>query len=159
MVCSHNEEVYDAPRKKKVTYIAKRRLKFREWSDESRMVSSFVELGEFYLTKIKMQKRFVFKNKTDREQFNKLKSDFIKSNSKDVDNKFSMTFHVPWFEERMFCEWTEKGKDGRHPDLKIRPGPGILFCALCLGPLYTLWINSFCGYQKYDIVKKISGLY
>jgi len=159
MVCSHSEGSPHNPTTK-VTHRAVRRLKFRECRDESRMISSgSVELGEYYLTKIKMQKRFVFKNKTDRQQFNKLKSDFIRSNSKDLHNEFSETFHLPRFEGRMLCECTEPGTDGRLPDLKIRRERGILFCALCLGPWYTLWINSFCGYQEYDIVKKISGLY
>jgi len=114
-----------------------------------------VDLDEFYLTMVKLQKKFIFDNEASEAEYERQKSAFIAANSKDLENKFSEIFTIPGYKDCMLCDDKWKTNITRSP-LCLNIMFFILFHSLCLGPCYRWWFNSLCGIRAVDIIKELS---
>jgi len=54
-----------------------------------------IRLDEYYFTRVKLRKRFIFDSTYSEDKFEYLKDKFKKENSKDKTNDFSVLFEIP----------------------------------------------------------------
>jgi len=114
-----------------------------------------VDLDEFSLTMVKLQKKFIFDNEASEAEYERQKSTFIAANSKDEDNKFSEIFTITGYKDCMLCDEKWKTNITRSP-VCLNILFFILFHSLCLGPCYRWWFNSLCGIRAVNIIKELS---
>jgi len=130
------------------TWSATENFRFNHWSDASPALGG---MGQFRLTKLKLNKRYVFANQFTKNEFNRQKVSFKENNRRDTHQDFSESFIVPGFKDRLLCEAVKGDKPGC-----LNAEYYCLFHLLFLGPCYRWWFSSICGNKTQEIVKLFS---
>jgi len=149
--CYHYEErrTEDTTERVRVnTWSATQCFKFDSWFDDSAPLTG---MDQFQLTKLKLEKKFVFDNRKTAAEFRRQKDSFKASNRKDTHQEFSQDLIVPSFESNILSE----AYKGARPCCLNRAFY-LLFHLVCLGPCYRTWFSGICGKKRHDIIKVMS---